>query len=74
MVDTCSTPRQYGDVVQAHLDANDKARRLLVDIAEELRRKPAPGGQTRIHWGHVGDLNEINHKLEQVLRFIRNEG
>ena len=30
---------------------------------------PAPDGETRIHWGHVGSLVEINEKLCDLLRF-----
>jgi len=30
---------------------------------------PAPDGETRINWGHVGSLVEINEQLGHLLRF-----
>jgi hypothetical protein len=59
----------------AYIQAANKSRELIEGITEELKQAINPDRTPEvIHWGHVGDLNEINHKLEQVLRFIRNEG
>jgi hypothetical protein len=38
----------------------------LQTIIEDM---PAPDGETRINWGHVGSLTEINEQLGQLLRF-----
>jgi hypothetical protein len=38
----------------------------LQTIIEDM---PAPDGETRINWGHVGSLTEINEHLGQLLRF-----
>jgi hypothetical protein len=48
----------------AHLVAQD----LVARISEMLFEMPAPGYDSRpIHWGHVGDVNEINHRLSEVI-------
>jgi hypothetical protein len=38
----------------------------LQTIIEDM---PAPDAETRINWGHVGSLTEINEQLGQLLRF-----
>jgi len=38
----------------------------LQTIIEDM---PAPDAETRINWGHVGSLTEINEQLSQLLRF-----
>ena len=38
----------------------------LQAIIEDM---PAPDGETRINWGHVGSLAEINEQLGHLLRF-----
>lgn len=44
----------------AHLVAQD----LVERIRELLFDMPAPGNEERpLHWGHVGDVNEINRRL-----------
>lgn len=51
----------------AHLVAQD----LVTRIGELLFDLPAPGDDEHpIHWGHVGDLNEINHRLSAVIAFM----
>lgn len=51
----------------AHLVSQD----LVARISELLSDLPAPGNDERpIHWGHVGDLNEINHRLSAVIAFM----
>jgi hypothetical protein len=61
--------------VQAYKEAADKTRELLGQISLSLSKStypPLSAGTGPIHWGHVGDLNEINHKLSNVLQFITN--
>lgn len=61
--------------LSAYNQTANKIHSLLNEISAELSKQTSVDAPPRvIHWGHVGDLNEINHKLEQVLRFIRNEG
>jgi hypothetical protein len=51
----------------AHLVAQDLVQR----IGELLFDLPAPGDDEHpIHWGHVGDINEINHRLSQIIDFM----
>jgi len=51
----------------AHLVAQD----LVMRIGELLFDLPAPGNDEHpIHWGHVGDLNEINSRLSAVIAFM----
>ena len=38
----------------------------LQSVIEDM---PAPDGETRINWGHVGSLVEINEQLGHLLRF-----
>lgn len=51
----------------AHLVAQD----LVARIGELLFDQPAPGNDEHpIHWGHVGDLTEINHRLSGIIAFM----
>ena len=51
----------------AHLVAQD----LVERIRELLFDMPAPGNEEHpIHWGHVGDVNEVNRRLSEVVRFL----
>ena len=51
----------------AHLVAQD----LVERINELLFDMPAPGDDEHpIHWGHVGDINEVNNRLSSVVAFL----
>ncbi|MEZ6100272.1 MAG: hypothetical protein R3E01_14990 [Pirellulaceae bacterium] len=51
----------------AHLVAQDLVQR----INELLFDMPAPGDDEHpIHWGHVGDINEVNNRLSSVIAFL----
>lgn len=51
----------------AHLVAQD----LVERIKELLFDLPAPGNDEHpIHWGHVGDINEINKRLSSAIAFL----
>lgn len=55
----------------AHLVAQD----LLERIRELLFDMPAPGNEEYpIHWGHVGDINEVNNRLSSVVAFLDGRG
>ena len=47
-----------------------RAQDLLAGIEEHLRDLPAPTDEFRPHWGHVGDLREINRQLEAIIDFM----
>lgn len=51
----------------AHLVAQD----LLERIHELLFDLPAPDNDEQpINWAHVGDLNEVNQRLSEVIAFL----
>lgn len=50
----------------AHLVAND----LLERIREQLFDLPAPGGELRIDWAHVGTVAEVTHRLAEIAMFL----
>ena len=50
----------------AHLVAQD----LLERIREQLFDMPAPGGEARIDWAHVGTITEVNHRLAELAMFL----
>ena len=51
------------------------AQDLLERIRELLFDMPAPGNDEHpIHWGHVGDLNEVNNRLSSVVAFLNGQG
>ena len=50
----------------AHLVAQD----LLERIREQLFDLPAPEGEVRIDWAHVGTVTEVNHRLAELVTFL----
>ena len=51
----------------AHLVAQD----LVERIRELLFDMPAPGNEEHpVHWGHVGDVNEVNRRLSEAVAFL----
>ena len=44
-----------------------RAQDLIAGIEEYLQDLPAPTDEFRPHWGHVGDLREINRQLEAII-------
>ena len=49
----------------AHLAATEKVE-LLASLLADL---PAPD-DARTNWGHVGNLNELNAKLDEALQWL----
>lgn len=47
----------------AHMDVAG----LLDQLTEKLGDMPAPDSGATIHWGHVGDLQQIKRQLEAIL-------
>lgn len=51
----------------AHLVAQD----LVARIGELLFELPAPGNEEHpVHWGHVGNVNEANRRLSEIVAFL----
>ena len=50
----------YETAVLVSQDLVSRIRELLYDL-------PAPGGDVPINWGHVGDVNHVNHLLSEVV-------
>lgn len=57
----------------AYVHEYSGAQTLVVRVEEHLRNLPAPSDDFHPHWGHVGDLREVNRMLEAVLEFMRGE-
>jgi hypothetical protein len=58
----------------AYENAHLVTRDLLQRIGELLADMPAPGDERQpIHWGHVGDVNEVNRRLAAVVAFLEND-
>ena len=64
-----SKPRLNAEA--AYENAHLVARDLLDRIHELLHDMPAPGNDDHpIHWGHVGDIHQVNTLLLQVVTFL----
>jgi hypothetical protein len=51
----------------AHLTARD----LIQAISEALDDMPVPENDKQpIHWGHVGEVVEVNRRLSELLEFL----
>lgn len=51
------------------------ARDMLERINELLQDMPAPGMEEhQIHWGHVGDIAQVNELLGRVVAFLEGRG
>lgn len=58
---------------EAYTDNHIAALDLLNQIEAKLFEMPAPESDAKIHWGHVGDLNEINSRLLSIIEFMTGE-
>jgi len=47
-----------------------RAQDLLAGIEEYLHDLPAPTNEFHPHWGHVGDIQEVNRRLQAVIDFL----
>ena len=47
-----------------------RAQDLIAGIEEYLSDLPAPTDEFHPHWGHVGDLKEVNRLLETIIDFM----
>ena len=65
------TPKLKINAEAAYENAHLVAQDLVTRIGELLFDLPAPGNDEHpIHWGHVGDLSEINSRLSAVIAFM----
>ena len=58
-------------IEQAYVAAHLTATELLEEISGLVQDLPAPDDDRPLHWGHVGDLQHINHQLLEVLVFLK---
>ena len=66
------TTKQKLNAEAAYENAHLVAQDLVQRIGELLFDMPSPGNDEHpIHWGHVGDLNEINCQLSRVIAFLQ---
>ncbi len=56
----------------AYAEQHAAAAALLHQLSSALFDMPAPDGDTRINWAHVGSVTEIRSQLEQTLAFMTN--
>ena len=56
----------------AYAEQHAAAAALLQQLSSALFDMPAPEGDTRINWAHVGSMAEIRSQLEQTLAFMTN--
>lgn len=54
----------------AYTAAYDRALRLCEQLSRLLKNVPAPDTHC-INWGRLGDLNEVNKRLADVVRFLQ---
>jgi hypothetical protein len=61
--------RNTARVEAAYVTQHAAALASLQALQAIIEDMPAPDDETRINWGHVGSLTEINEQLGQLLRF-----
>jgi hypothetical protein len=59
--------KQRIEVIPVYETAMLVSQDLLARIRELIYDLPAPGGEVPINWGHVGDVNHVNHLLSEVV-------
>ena len=51
----------------AYLAAYTAAMAALKDVENFIHDNPAPDSETRIDWGHVGDMSRIAEMLKEIV-------
>ena len=54
----------------AYVTACLRGQDLVAGIEEYLQDLPAPTDEFHPHWGHVGDIHEVNRQLQAVIDFM----
>ena len=66
-----TTMAQQSETLEAaYTNAHLTAVQMCERISQLLFDLPAPDSDVAITWGHVGDLEEINRQLKDVLAFL----
>ena len=53
--------------LDAYISAIEQARMLVVELNETLDTHQATVTPERVHWGHVGDIQDIVSTLEKLI-------
>jgi len=51
----------------AYLQAYSRAMQALADVQAMIHDMPAPDGEVKIDWSHVGDMTRIAGELQSML-------
>jgi len=54
----------------AYLATHQEVLEKLQKLQEALFDMPAPDGEAKIDWNHVGSITEINRQLKETLDFM----
>lgn len=65
MTTTTTTPKQ-SLAEQHYLAAYARAMAALKAVEQRIHDNPAPDGEIKIHFGHVGDMTSIAQALEAI--------
>lgn len=57
-------------VEEAYASQHAEVMALVNELQQKLMEMPAPDGDTRINWGHVGTVAEVRNKLEILFEFL----
>jgi hypothetical protein len=52
---------------QTYLENYNRARAAIRKIEEMIHDMPAPEGEVKILWTHVGDMGHVADQLESIL-------
>ncbi len=64
------TTKQRIQAESAYENSHLVAQDLIQRLSELLMDMPAPDAEVKIHWGHVGTINEVNARLSSVISFL----
>ena len=67
------TKKQRLQVDAAYENNHLVAQDMLAHISELLTDMPAPDGECKIDWGHVGTVTHVNEMLSQIIEFLTPE-
>jgi hypothetical protein len=51
---------------QAYVKAYARVMQSIRDLENKIHDMPAPEGETKIDWGHVGDMNRILIAITEI--------
>lgn len=59
------------EITAAYLEAHAQSLTILGQIETAIQNKPAPDADVYLDWGHVGDMQKLNHDLREILRYLK---